>query len=53
LPDTEIPVSSITEKDRADLEAALEAGIDWVAVSFVQRPDDSPRSKNSSRAARS
>jgi pyruvate kinase len=40
LPDTEIPVSSITEKDRADLEAALEAGIDWVAVSFVQRPDD-------------
>jgi pyruvate kinase len=40
LPDTEIPVSSITEKDRADLEAGLEAGIDWVAVSFVQRPED-------------
>ncbi|WGJ15141.1 pyruvate kinase [Methylocapsa sp. D3K7] len=40
LPDTEIPVSSITEKDRADLEAGLEAGVDWVAVSFVQRPDD-------------
>ena len=40
LPDTEIPVSSITEKDRADLAAALDAGVDWVAVSFVQRPDD-------------
>jgi pyruvate kinase len=40
LPDTEIPVSSITGKDRADLEAGLDAGIDWVAVSFVRRPDD-------------
>jgi pyruvate kinase len=40
LPDTEIPVSSITDKDRADLEAGLGAGVDWVAVSFVQRPDD-------------
>ena len=40
LPDTEIPVSPMTDKDRADLEAGLEAGVDWVAVSFVQRPDD-------------
>lgn len=40
LPDTEIPVSSITGKDRADLEAGLEAGADWVAISFVQRPED-------------
>jgi pyruvate kinase len=40
LPDTEIPVSSITDKDRADLEAGLEAGVDWIAVSFVQRPED-------------
>ena len=39
LPNTEIPVSSITEKDRADLEAALDAGVDWIAVSFVQRPE--------------
>ncbi|MCI0601102.1 MAG: pyruvate kinase [Beijerinckiaceae bacterium] len=45
LPDTEIPVSSITEKDRADLEAGLDAGIDWVAVSFVQRPDDAAEVK--------
>ncbi|MFZ0559889.1 MAG: pyruvate kinase [Methylovirgula sp.] len=40
LPDTEIPVSSMTEKDRADLEAGLDAGIDWIAVSFVQRAED-------------
>ncbi len=40
LPDTEIPVSSFTEKDRADLKAGLDAGMDWVAVSFVRRPDD-------------
>jgi len=40
LPDTEIPVSSITDKDQADLAAGLDAGVDWVAVSFVQRPDD-------------
>jgi pyruvate kinase len=40
LPDTEIAVSSMTEKDRADLDAGLNAGVDWVAVSFVQRADD-------------
>ena len=40
LPDTEIAVSAMTEKDRADLDAALNEGVDWIAVSFVQRPDD-------------
>ncbi|WP_458759923.1 pyruvate kinase [Afipia sp. TerB] len=40
LPDTDLPMSAMTSKDRADLEAALEAGIDWVALSFVQRADD-------------
>ncbi len=40
LPDTEIPVAAMTAKDRSDLEAGLNAGVDWVAVSFVQRPDD-------------
>jgi pyruvate kinase len=40
LPDTEIPVSSITAKDRGDLEVALSAGADWIALSFVQRPED-------------
>ncbi|MBX9820828.1 pyruvate kinase [Afipia birgiae] len=40
LPDTDLPVSAMTPKDRADLEAALETGVDWVALSFVQRADD-------------
>jgi pyruvate kinase len=40
LPDTTIPVSAMTDKDRSDLEAALDTGIDWIAVSFVQRPED-------------
>jgi len=40
LPDTEIPVASMTAKDRSDLQAGLEAGVDWIAVSFVQRAED-------------
>ncbi|MFI0842420.1 pyruvate kinase [Mesorhizobium sp. IMUNJ 23232] len=40
LPDTELPVGALTEKDRADLDAVLATGVDWVALSFVQRPDD-------------
>ncbi len=40
VPDTVIPVSALTDKDRSDLEAALDAGVDWIALSFVQRPED-------------
>src|SRR5918994_1174555 len=40
LPDTEIPVAAMTKKDRTDLEAALDAGVDWIGMSFVQRPED-------------
>ncbi|NLH83459.1 MAG: pyruvate kinase [Phyllobacteriaceae bacterium] len=40
LPDTDLPIGALTEKDRADLDAALEAKVDWVALSFVQRPED-------------
>jgi pyruvate kinase len=40
LPDTVIPVSAMTDKDRADAEAAADAGVDWIALSFVQRPED-------------
>ena len=35
-----LPVSPLTEKDRRDLSFALELGVDWVALSFVQRPED-------------
>jgi pyruvate kinase len=40
LPDTDLPVGALTDKDRRDLEAVCETGIDWLALSFVQRPDD-------------
>ncbi|MBA5777320.1 pyruvate kinase [Stappia sp. F7233] len=40
VPDTEIPVGALTPKDRKDLEAALDAKVDWIALSFIQRPDD-------------
>jgi pyruvate kinase len=38
LPDTTIGSGALTPKDRSDLEAALNAGVDWIAQSFVQRP---------------
>jgi pyruvate kinase len=40
VPNAVLPLSAITEKDRADLSFALENGADWIAFSFVQRPDD-------------
>jgi pyruvate kinase len=40
LPDTTLPTSAMTDKDRADLKAALDENIDWVALSFVQRAED-------------
>lgn len=40
LPDTEVRVQMYSDKDRADIAAAVDAGTDWVALSFVQRPED-------------
>lgn len=40
LPDTVLTSGALTEKDRSDLTAALEADVDWIALSFVQGPDD-------------
>ncbi|MDP3896541.1 MAG: pyruvate kinase [Mesorhizobium sp.] len=40
LPDTDLPVGALTEKDRRDLDAVLATGVDWVALSFIQRPED-------------
>ena len=40
LPDTVIPLEAMTDKDRVDLEDALTVGVDWVALSFVQRAKD-------------
>jgi len=49
LPDSTIPFSALTEKDRSDLDAALETGIDWVALSFIQRPEDIAEAKKITR----
>jgi len=40
LPDTMLPIPALTPKDRADLDYALSLSIDWLGLSFVQRPDD-------------
>jgi pyruvate kinase len=40
VPDAIIPLSPLTTKDRRDLEFGLDLGADWVALSFVQRPED-------------
>jgi pyruvate kinase len=40
LPDTKISLPSLTEKDLADLAFILDKRIDWVALSFVRRPED-------------
>jgi pyruvate kinase len=45
LPDTTLGVGALTEKDRSDLDAVLAVNdVDWVALSFIQRPGRSGRS---------
>ncbi|HEY8615572.1 pyruvate kinase [Phenylobacterium sp.] len=40
LPGSAIPIPALTDKDRRDLAFALDQGVDWVALSFVQRASD-------------
>jgi pyruvate kinase len=40
VPDSTLAVSALTPKDRSDLDASLNAGADWIALSFIQRPED-------------
>ncbi|WP_454918229.1 pyruvate kinase [Xanthobacter sediminis] len=40
IPDVVLPLSPLTEKDRLDLEFACAAGVEWIALSFVQKPAD-------------
>jgi hypothetical protein len=49
LPDSTVPLAALTPKDRSDLEAALEAGIDWIGLSFIQRPEDVAEAKKLTR----
>lgn len=45
VPNAVLNISALTAKDRADLDFALELGVDWVALSFVQRPEDVAEAK--------
>jgi pyruvate kinase len=40
VPDVVLPMAAMTEKDRRDLAFAIDQGADWIALSFVQRPED-------------
>jgi pyruvate kinase len=40
VPDVVVPIPALTEKDRSDLQFALDQGADYIALSFVQRPED-------------
>ncbi len=40
VPDVVLPVRALSDKDRQDLEFVCELGVDWLGLSFVQRPED-------------
>lgn len=40
VPGVVLPITALTPKDHRDLALALELGADWIALSFVQRPED-------------
>jgi pyruvate kinase len=40
VPNAILPISALTDKDKTDLAFGLDLGVDWVAMSFVQRPED-------------
>ncbi len=40
VPDVVVPMAALTDKDRRDLAFALDQKVDWIALSFVQRPED-------------
>ncbi|MCP5381924.1 MAG: pyruvate kinase [Kordiimonadaceae bacterium] len=46
VPSAILPLAALTEKDKKDLNFALDLGVDWVALSFVQRPEDVREAKN-------
>ncbi|GLQ35263.1 pyruvate kinase [Amylibacter marinus] len=40
VPELILPLAALTEKDKKDLEFVCSLGVDWLALSFVQRPED-------------
>ena len=49
VPDVVLPLAALSDKDKVDLEFACELGIDWLALSFVQRPEDVFEARDLSR----
>ncbi len=49
VPDVVLPLAALSEKDREDLEFACELGVDWLALSFVQRPKDVEEARDLAR----
>jgi pyruvate kinase len=45
VPGAVIPIPALTDKDKKDLKAALAMGVDWIAQSFVQKPEDAAEAK--------
>lgn len=46
VPSAILPLAALTEKDKKDLAFVLDLGVDWVALSFVQRPEDVQEAKD-------
>ncbi len=40
LPGVDVSASSLSDKDREDVASMVELGVDWIALSFVRRPED-------------
>ncbi|MGD9916742.1 MAG: pyruvate kinase [Paenirhodobacter sp.] len=49
VPDVVLPLAALSDKDRKDLEFACDLGVDWLALSFVQRPEDVLEAKKLAR----
>ena len=46
VPDVILPLAALSKKDRTDLEFICDLGIDWLALSFVQRAEDILEARN-------
>ncbi|MCF8475341.1 MAG: pyruvate kinase [Emcibacter sp.] len=46
VPNVILPLAALTEKDKKDLTFVLELGVDWIGISFVQRPEDVQEAKD-------
>jgi pyruvate kinase len=51
VPGVLIPIPALTAKDKRDMAAALDMGVDWIAQSFVQRPEDAMEARELMRDA--